>query len=281
MNTAIIKVVGDRKEIQVGDYVLFARVGEDEPLIKDIDLGRMLGYANPIDIRQLIRRMMDTGKLLEDQVFVTATKTSPNGGRPGSTYWLTEAQGLKVCAKSETDVADSILNKMIEVFMLARRGLLQPVKPEIKKPELAMLQGMLDQLIQQDQRLAQVETQMAQIEEARREAEERLDQMELSPQMDLIPTVPVRKQIADMISAYGAARYATKEDYKAYRGKLYREFRRIYRFDVYRRHKNALDKTGKDLEYIEIIEKAGKVNDLFALASKMFGAKQVVKKHAA
>jgi len=37
-------------------------------------------------------------------------------------YWLTERQALKVIAKSETEVADQILDEVIAVFVAYRRG---------------------------------------------------------------------------------------------------------------------------------------------------------------
>jgi hypothetical protein len=37
-------------------------------------------------------------------------------------YWLTEAQALKVSAKSETAIADQILDEVIRVFIAVRRG---------------------------------------------------------------------------------------------------------------------------------------------------------------
>ncbi len=40
------------------------------------------------------------GKLNTFEVITTAGKTSAVGGRAGTEYWLTEAQALKVVAKS-------------------------------------------------------------------------------------------------------------------------------------------------------------------------------------
>lgn len=39
-------------------------------------------------------------------------------------YWLTEAQALKVIAKSDTAIADTILDEVIGVFIAVRRGML-------------------------------------------------------------------------------------------------------------------------------------------------------------
>lgn len=102
-----------------------------EPRIRDLDLAERLGYSHPINIRNLIRRLVAEKKL--SPVFVVSTvKTSKmprNGGVRevrSEEFWLTEAQALKVIARSETGVADKILDEMIDVFRLAIRGLLTP-----------------------------------------------------------------------------------------------------------------------------------------------------------
>jgi hypothetical protein len=94
---------------------------DEEPRVRDLDLAERLGYERPRDVRDLIKRLVSDGKLGE--VFC---RTAPqNGrGRPSTEFWLTEAQALKVTAKSETAKADALLDEIIRVFMLARRGLL-------------------------------------------------------------------------------------------------------------------------------------------------------------
>jgi hypothetical protein len=57
-------------------------------------------------------------------VRATVSRSSiPNGGfRDDSAYHLTEAQALKVAAKSETEPADKLLDEIIRVFLLAKEG---------------------------------------------------------------------------------------------------------------------------------------------------------------
>ena len=106
--------------------------GSQEPRVRDTDLGERLGYDRPRDVRKLIERMEIAEKLKD----VHRCATVARGAAPEvlTEYWLTEAQALKVAAKSETDVADALLDEMIRVFMLARRGLLETrpaLSPEV------------------------------------------------------------------------------------------------------------------------------------------------------
>ncbi len=98
--------------------------------VRDVDLAQRLVYKRPEKIRDLIRRLISEGKLNDVEVFTPAGKTS--GGRPAREYWLTEAQALKVVAKSETAKADALLDEVIRVFMLAVDGLLpQAIDPKL------------------------------------------------------------------------------------------------------------------------------------------------------
>lgn len=108
-----------------------------EPRIRDLDLAERLGYSKTHNIRDLIRTMLKEGRLRDVLVFRVTRKT-PQGGRPGEEFWLTEAQALKVIAKSGTDAADRILDEMIEVFRLAIRGLLSPERANSAETRLAM-----------------------------------------------------------------------------------------------------------------------------------------------
>lgn len=118
-----VEIVGDEREIHVGSWTLVAPISEDVLRILDVDLAGRLGYERHADIRGLVKRLVRDGKLKYSEIVRTVRKTT-GGGRPATEMWLTEAQALKVVAKSETAKADAILDEVIEVFMLARRGLL-------------------------------------------------------------------------------------------------------------------------------------------------------------
>ncbi|WP_156464219.1 hypothetical protein [Afipia sp. Root123D2] len=89
---------------------------DDAPRVMDLDLGDALGFAEPIDVRKLIRRNVEE---LEDhgEVFAMVAKTSAAGGRPGEEYWLNEPQSLLICMFARTDRAAVVRAEVIRVFM--------------------------------------------------------------------------------------------------------------------------------------------------------------------
>ena len=115
-NTAIVRVV---------DGWSVAMDGE-EPRILDEELGARLGFSRPAAIRDLIKRLVRDKKLSDIRCVRTARMQSTGLGRIRSRlvdeHWLTEAQALKVIAKSETAIADAILDDVIAVFIAVRRG---------------------------------------------------------------------------------------------------------------------------------------------------------------
>jgi hypothetical protein len=104
----------------------------DEPTILDGELGERLGFARPRDIRKLIERLAKDGKLNNLRIRATVARIELRRGvhrdQVVNEYWLTEAQSLKVIAKSDTDIADKILDQVIAVFIAVRRG--QMAAPE-------------------------------------------------------------------------------------------------------------------------------------------------------
>jgi hypothetical protein len=102
------------------------RPGDTTPLVRDIDLGTRLRYPRPRKVRELIERMIAADQLVNVHVRPATGRTSmPKGGfreETGDEYWLTEAQALKVAARSETEIANELLDEMIAVYMAARRG---------------------------------------------------------------------------------------------------------------------------------------------------------------
>lgn len=95
---------------------------DGQPRVRDLELAEHLGYERPRKIRDLLRDLVAAGKLKDSEVCTTAGQTSPLGGRPSTEYWLTEAQALKVVAKSETAKADAILDEVIRVFIAVRQA---------------------------------------------------------------------------------------------------------------------------------------------------------------
>ena len=113
-----------------------------EPRIRDLDLAERLGYSKTHNIRDLIRTMLKDGKLRDIQTIRQSRMVARKGRGQvrveEEEFWLTEAQALKVIAKSGTDAADRILDEMIEVFRLAIRGLLSPERAGSAETRLAM-----------------------------------------------------------------------------------------------------------------------------------------------
>lgn len=110
----------------------------DVPRVRDVDLAERLGYAQSRDIRKLIKKLAECGDLSEVAMRATVTRIEKTGAIRGveertvDEYWLTEEEALFVAARSETKVAATILKGIIRVFVLARRGILQPVgKPPV------------------------------------------------------------------------------------------------------------------------------------------------------
>jgi hypothetical protein len=115
---------------RVGDAFTFdVPCSDNEPRIRDLDLAEKLGFKEPRAIRKLIKRYEKAGDLPCIHVRDTVSRTSmPRGGEREETiaeYWLTEAEALFILAKSETPRAKALLQDMIAVVRLVRRGLLR------------------------------------------------------------------------------------------------------------------------------------------------------------
>lgn len=94
-----------------------------EPVIKDIELAEKLGYERPRAIRQLIKRLSESGFYGR----ATPCGTLENiRGNEATVYFLNEKQTLKTISKSETKIADRIMDEVIDVFIAFRKGKLQP-----------------------------------------------------------------------------------------------------------------------------------------------------------
>lgn len=103
---------------------------DDEPRIRDVDLGFSLGMKNPQSaIRQMIVRNYD--ELTMHGNFPYRTENPGKlGGRPGKSYYLNEGQALVICALSRTEKAVEIRKQLIDVFRAYRAGTLQPAEPK-------------------------------------------------------------------------------------------------------------------------------------------------------
>jgi hypothetical protein len=113
--------IGNESAVTIIDgYALSTQFDDGEPRIRDIELAERLGYARSRDIRALIKGMIADGKLKDVAHCGAAPRERP--GERAIEYWLTRKQALKVIAKSETAIADSILDEVIDVFDKWQRG---------------------------------------------------------------------------------------------------------------------------------------------------------------
>lgn len=134
--------------VKVNDATLavWSEYGDDEPRMLDTDVAKRLGFKQPRDIRKLIERVWPEDR--RPNMRATVARVFVGRGRKGvrddvvNAYWLTAAQVLKVCGRSETPVAESILDDMIRVYMLASRGLLIPATaapPQVRPEDIARM----------------------------------------------------------------------------------------------------------------------------------------------
>ncbi len=94
---------------------------EGELRILDTDLAIRLGFAQPRDIRKLIKRY--EAELSKMGVCATVAQTSgARGGRPTDLYYLNKKQAVFITAKSETPEATAITIEIIERFDAYERG---------------------------------------------------------------------------------------------------------------------------------------------------------------
>lgn len=157
MTPLVSEVIGTGADahriVRVGPWVLDARGADAEEVrVRDVEIATRLGYAEPRMVRRLIKAIWPENQRPHVRSAVERT-SMPRGGVRETTvseYWLTEAQALKVIARSETKVADAILDEMIAVYIAARRGLLRPTQPTAAAdPALGRVLDMLGALVVQ------------------------------------------------------------------------------------------------------------------------------------
>jgi hypothetical protein len=92
-----------------------------EVRVLDLTLAEKLGFSEARMIRKLIRRhaasLEGIGSLGR-----RVTNPGPKGGRPGTAFYLNEAQAHFITAKADTKLADIELARVAQVFTEYRRG---------------------------------------------------------------------------------------------------------------------------------------------------------------
>lgn len=101
-------------------HLLGATEPEALPQVLDLDLGRLLGFDRPRDIRKIIKRMIRDGKLSDIRVCATVARTTMPGGGvrevPVREFWLTREQALLVATQSDTPRAWELTETMVTIF---------------------------------------------------------------------------------------------------------------------------------------------------------------------
>jgi hypothetical protein len=113
-----------RRMLEVDGCMLDVQDGE--PRIRDVDLGEVLGYERPRVIRELIERNLDDLPGIQQRRAVRRYEIRPGveHSQGVAEYHLSEAEALFIAARSETPAGAAVLRRLIDVFLLARRGLL-------------------------------------------------------------------------------------------------------------------------------------------------------------
>lgn len=104
----------------------------EEPFVRDIELGERLGFERPRDIRKLVERMYADGILNDSDLRATVARweTLPGVAKTTREYLLTETAALLVTGRSDTKIAHQITRQIVEVFLAARRRVLEgPTEP--------------------------------------------------------------------------------------------------------------------------------------------------------
>jgi hypothetical protein len=119
---------------------------ERELRILDIDLAKHLGFAQPLNIRNTIKR--HEGALRALGVLFTVKKTPrPTGGRPTEEYHLNRKQAIYVTTKSETPMATEITIEIIERFVAFERGVLRPDPLTLSEENRRIVGGIMKRVI--------------------------------------------------------------------------------------------------------------------------------------
>lgn len=132
--------------------------------VRDVDIGRRLGMAQPLDIRRTIEKYSQD--LNDFGVLAHRAKTSgARGGRPAIEYWLNKDQAIYIAGRSDTEVGRTTYKLLVKAFGAFERMASQPVLTTRQDPQtVALLQTVVETqnsmvvLVRSiDQRVTQIE----------------------------------------------------------------------------------------------------------------------------
>ncbi len=127
-----------------------------EPRVLDVRLGEVLGMAQPLNIRAIIRsnmaRLERDGAVFTRRVKTPSARGRNGEGRPSTEYLLNERQAYRLCMFSRTERAAVVQDQMVDVFFAYRHGQLTARVSEQDR------WNALDRRIAQLERLARAQT---------------------------------------------------------------------------------------------------------------------------
>lgn len=105
-----------------------------EPRVRDLRLAEVLEFSAPRQIRELIQRNQDELERYGVLSCRATNSSDPLGrGRPGTEYWLNEAQALLIAMRSDAPRAADVRADIIAVFQAFRHGHLVPTTEAISQ----------------------------------------------------------------------------------------------------------------------------------------------------
>lgn len=111
----------------------FDTTDQEEPRVRDVEIARRAGLAQPADVRRIIDKNWDE-LTAHGKIKVVALSAKTSGGRPGREYWLNEDQAVSLVAMMRTRAARALRIALVKVYSAWRRGLLVPATPPNTAP---------------------------------------------------------------------------------------------------------------------------------------------------
>lgn len=251
------------------------KVFGDEPRVHDLRLAEVLGFEQARDIRKLIgrnRQELDTyGEL------ICATVAQNGRGRPTEEFWLTEAQALLICVRSDAQNAPAVRKTLIQVFMAYRRCQIIPADlvEEIHRTN-GMCKTLVKKVTEHDRAIDTLMESTAHLKAASELSMDRL--IELTAQMkalaapapdlmmaqDYVPAITI---VADIAKVPPEKRYSGLCSWVSKRVRIFVGDRNLKKLPTYPGTKDAfprdaavewLEKGGREQIWIRVNERAAK-----------------------
>ena len=208
-------------------------------------------------------RTVDNHKTVTEQAFgairfqIGSRQDNNSGGKQPRWAYLTEDQAtfLMTLSRNTTEVIQCKID-LVTAFSNAKKlfgaGLVNPPTPA------EMLLGMAQQMVDQERRLKESESQLNSLIENQKQAES-----ELKALPEASTPAPVKTSRAKVVEIVRNYVVRTNASYQEVWRKLYHEV-------SYRCHYNAVQRAkNRGVKPMDVIEQDGKIDDLFAIACEL------------